>query len=47
MSELNLPLPALYRFLTEKDYRDRLLRQETDADIVSVFHDWYDRLPPY
>jgi hypothetical protein len=41
----DLPLPALYRFLVEKEFRDELLKQEPDRDIVSVFHDWYDRLP--
>jgi hypothetical protein len=40
-----LPLPALYRFLIEKDFRDQLLAHESDQDIVSVFRDWYDRLP--
>lgn len=40
----HLPLPALYRFLIEKEFRDELLTHEPDPDIVSVFHDWYDRL---
>lgn len=40
-----LPLPALYRFLIEKDFRDELLAAEPDTDIVGVFHNWYDRLP--
>ncbi|MGH7485435.1 MAG: type IV secretory system conjugative DNA transfer family protein, partial [bacterium] len=40
-----LPLPALYRFLIDKEFRDELLAAEPDPDIVAVFHHWYDRLP--
>src|SRR5437868_3070998 len=42
----NLPPTALFRFLVEKEFRDLLLTKESDQQIVSVFRDWYDRLPP-
>jgi hypothetical protein len=41
-----IPLPQLYRFLTDKDWRNQLLTDERDQDVVSVFRDWYDTLPP-
>jgi hypothetical protein len=41
-----LPLPALYRFLVEQPFRDELLAAESDPDVVSLWRDWYDRLPP-
>lgn len=40
-----LPLPALYRFLTEQPFRETLLAAESDPDVVSLWRDWYDRLP--
>lgn len=40
-----LPLPALYRFLLERSFRDPLLAQEPDADVVSLWRNWYNRLP--
>lgn len=36
----------LYYFLTDKPFRDSVLEREPDRDVVSVFRDWYDRLPP-
>jgi len=42
----NLPLPMLYHFLTDKDFRDEVLANEPDRDVVSVFHQWFDHLPP-
>jgi len=39
------PLPALAKFLMEKPFRDQLLAHEPDSDIVSMWHDWFDRLP--
>jgi hypothetical protein len=41
----DLPLPALFRFLLERDFRDELLAHEPDDDVVGVFRGWYDRLP--
>jgi hypothetical protein len=41
-----LPLTNLYRFLTDKPFRDHLLANEPDPDIVSFFHDQFDRLAP-
>src|SRR5713226_355594 len=41
----DLPPIALFRFLVEKEFRDPLLAREPDQQIVSVFRDWYDRLP--
>src|SRR5581483_4953994 len=41
-----VPLPQLYRFLTDQHFRDVLLANEQDADVVSVFRDWYDKLSP-
>jgi hypothetical protein len=40
-----LPLPALFRLLVEKEFRDALLTQEADPEVVAVFRSWYDRLP--
>ncbi len=39
-----LPITSLYRLLTDKAYRDQLLQHERDWDVVSFFHDQYDRL---
>jgi hypothetical protein len=41
----HVPLPALAKFLMEKPFRDQLLAREPDQDIVSMWRDWYDRLP--
>lgn len=40
----DLPVTALFRFLTDRAFRDGLLTQEDDTDIVAFFHDQYDRL---
>lgn len=40
-----LPLPALYRFLTEQPFREQLVAAETDPDVVALWRGWYDRLP--
>ena len=39
-----LPLTSLYRLLTDKAFRDQLLENEQDPDIVAFFHDQFDRL---
>ncbi len=39
--------PHLYRLLTIKGYRDELLIQEQDQDVVHFFHDQFDRLSPH
>lgn len=39
------PLTALFRFLTEHDFRSALLAREPDPDIVAYFRDVFDRLP--
>jgi hypothetical protein len=41
-----LPLTCLFRLLIDKPFRDGLLAQESDADVVACFRDQYDRLPP-
>lgn len=46
LASSGLPLPMLYYFLTDKPFRDSVLEREPDRDVVSVFRDWYDRLPP-
>jgi DNA helicase HerA-like ATPase len=40
----DLPITALFRFLTDRAFRDGLLAAEADVDIVAFFHDQYDRL---
>lgn len=39
-----LPITALYRLLSDKRYRDELLKNENDMDIVDSFHNQFDRL---
>ena len=39
-----LPLPLLYRLLTDQGFRDSLLVHEHDREVGAVFRDWYDRL---
>ncbi|TAK28852.1 MAG: DUF87 domain-containing protein [Chloroflexota bacterium] len=39
-----MPITALYRLLTDTRYRDSLLAQEEDQDVVSFFRDQFDRL---
>ncbi len=39
-----LPITSLYSLLTNKGYREGLLQQEEDYDVVSFFHDQFDRL---
>ncbi len=39
-----LPLPALVRFLLEKEFRDELLAREEDQDVVGIVRGLYDRL---
>ncbi len=39
-----LPITALYRLLSDKAYRDDLLKNEKDMDIVDSFHNQFDRL---
>ena len=41
----HVPLPALAKFLMEKPFRDELLAHEEDKDIVSMWQQWFDRLP--
>lgn len=41
-----LPLTRLYRLLTDKPFRDELLRREDDPDVVAFWRDQYDRLRP-
>lgn len=40
----DLPLTSLYALLTEKPYRDMLLRREEDPDVIAFFHNQFDRL---
>jgi hypothetical protein len=40
----DLPITGLYSLLTNKGYRERLLQREDDGDVVSFFHDQFDRL---
>ena len=40
----DLPLTSMYKLLTDKQYRDTLLANERDPDIVAFFHDQFDRL---
>jgi hypothetical protein len=40
----DVPLTALFRFLTDHHLREQLLAREDDADIVAFFHDGFDRL---
>jgi hypothetical protein len=42
----HLPLTTLYRLITDKDFRDTLLANEEDSDIIAFFHDQFDRLSP-
>lgn len=44
LSEQGYPLTSLYRFITDKGFRDRLLEHEPDIDIVSFWHEQFDRL---
>ena len=41
--ENRLPITALPRLLTDKPYRDMLLERVSDGQVVSFFHDRYDR----
>lgn len=41
-----LPLPHLYRLLTDASYRNHLLAHEPDDNVVAVFHTWFDHLSP-
>lgn len=41
-----LPLTALFRLLTESDFRAALLAREPDRDIVAFFQGVFDRLTP-
>ena len=41
--ENHLPITALQRLLTDKDWRETLLQRVTDEHIVSFFHERYDR----
>lgn len=38
-----LPLTQLHALITQKDYRERLLHNVSDARVVSFFHDRFDR----
>jgi hypothetical protein len=38
------PLPALYRLLTDLAYRDGLLKQVSDPDVISFWKDNFDKL---
>jgi hypothetical protein len=40
----DLPITALYKLLTDKPFRDACLAVEEDEDIVTFFHDQFDRL---
>ncbi len=40
----HLPLPALFRLLTERAFRDSLLERVPDPDLVSYFHENFDHL---
>ncbi len=42
----DLPLTRLYRLLTDRVFRQQLLRQEQDPDVVRFFRDQFERLPP-
>jgi hypothetical protein len=39
-----LPLASLYRYLTDREWREELLKKETDPDILAFWHDQFDRL---
>lgn len=42
----HLPLPHLYRLLTDTTYRNHLLDHEPDETVVAVWRTWFDRLSP-
>lgn len=44
--ENKLPLTQLYQLITDRDYRDALLEQEPDQDIIAFWHDQFDQLAP-
>lgn len=46
LAEQGYPLTALFRFITEAPFRERLLRRESDPDIIAFWHDQFDRLKP-
>ncbi len=41
--ENGLPLPVLHRLLTDRPFRDGLLGNVSDPDVVAFFHDRFDR----
>lgn len=45
--ENHLPLPALHRLLTDKPYRDGMLCNVSDMEVVSFFKDRFDKWSRY